>query len=64
MQLKKKKDKKFNVRKKVPMDTKPMGGGRIKALVAGPLRKKNCVAQAANKSSLFSGQSTQSGRRG
>ena len=28
----------FNVRKKVPMATKPRGGG-LKALVAGPLRK-------------------------
>ena len=30
----------FNVRKKVPMATKPRGGGGLKALVAGPLRKE------------------------
>ena len=35
-----KKDFFFNVRKKVPMATKPMGGGGLKALVAGPLRKE------------------------
>ena len=29
----------FNIRKKVPMATKP-GGGGLKALVAGPLRKE------------------------
>ena len=30
----------FYVRKKVPMATKPRGGGSLKALVAGPLRKE------------------------
>ena len=30
----------FNVRKKVPLATKPKGEGGLKALVAGPLRKE------------------------
>ena len=30
----------FIVRKKVPMATKPTGGGGLKALLAGPLRKE------------------------
>ena len=46
----------FNVRKKVPIATKPRGGG-LKALMAGPLRKNWSLTERL----LFQNSGMQSG---
>ena len=44
----------YNVRTKVPMATRPMGGGEgLKALVAGPLRKELFFAASLTKAIVY-----------